>query len=370
MARFSEVTGSPSGSIDREAKVIRGVKILGAESRNKRRYPESVIQSAVPLYEGAKVNFDHPSRKGNPGERKFSDGGGVIKGCRFESGDGGKGIYGDLHYLESHPNTALFLERAERFPDSFGLSHIVEGELAWEGGAAVVKSIERVVGVDIVTDPATTSGLFESFEGEGMAKIRLIELFAGDDTVAKTLRENLEAAGIDPAMEVDVPAEDAPSGDDAVKMGFRAAIIAVIDDDTLDMAGKLAKVKELLKSEEKVMDSGPDPAAEPGMEEGGGEEAAAETAAAAESVDRKLAVVNAKELLLESNRKALPERIEALVAVSETTRKTLVEGWPADLAGGVDQAARPAVSKSARATQDVKAYASKWDAAVARSRNS
>ena len=46
--------------VDRQAGVIRGVKILGLESRNGRSYLPEALSQAAPLYEGAKVNVNHP----------------------------------------------------------------------------------------------------------------------------------------------------------------------------------------------------------------------------------------------------------------------------------------------------------------------
>lgn len=57
---------SSSVRVDRDSGVIRGVKLIGFESKNGRTYPPSVLKGAVHLYEGAKVNIDHPER--DPGE--------------------------------------------------------------------------------------------------------------------------------------------------------------------------------------------------------------------------------------------------------------------------------------------------------------
>ena len=46
--------------VEREAGVVRGVKILGLTSRNGRVYPAAVLEQARGLYEGAKVNVNHP----------------------------------------------------------------------------------------------------------------------------------------------------------------------------------------------------------------------------------------------------------------------------------------------------------------------
>src|SRR5215510_10167219 len=46
--------------VDREQAIIRGVKIIGLVSRNGRRYRSAALAQAVGMYEGAKVNVNHP----------------------------------------------------------------------------------------------------------------------------------------------------------------------------------------------------------------------------------------------------------------------------------------------------------------------
>ena len=46
--------------VDAAAGVVRGVKILGLTSRNGRSYKPEALAAAIPLYEGAKVNVNHP----------------------------------------------------------------------------------------------------------------------------------------------------------------------------------------------------------------------------------------------------------------------------------------------------------------------
>ena len=58
-------------NVDAEAGVLRGVKLLGMESRNKRRYKREGMQKAVSLYEGLKIYVDHPSRDDAGGEDQW-----------------------------------------------------------------------------------------------------------------------------------------------------------------------------------------------------------------------------------------------------------------------------------------------------------
>src|SRR5262245_8549331 len=52
--------------VDRDRGVIKGVKVLGFTSANRRRYAKEGVARAVKkrLYEGTKVFVDHPSRPG------------------------------------------------------------------------------------------------------------------------------------------------------------------------------------------------------------------------------------------------------------------------------------------------------------------
>jgi phenylpyruvate tautomerase PptA (4-oxalocrotonate tautomerase family) len=72
------------------------------------------------------------------------------------------GVYADLHYLTRHPLAEMIAEAAERMPEALGLSHNAEGRTTRQGDAEIVEEITRVVSVDLVSDPATTLGLFES----------------------------------------------------------------------------------------------------------------------------------------------------------------------------------------------------------------
>ncbi len=80
--------------VDRDSGVIRGVKLLGLTSRNGRRYREGALVEAIGLYEGSKVNINHP--KGHPlAPRDYQDRLGVVRGVQFRAGEG---LFGDLHF--------------------------------------------------------------------------------------------------------------------------------------------------------------------------------------------------------------------------------------------------------------------------------
>jgi hypothetical protein len=144
--------------VDRQSGVIHGVKVLGLESRNGRTYLPEAISEASPLYEEAKVNVNHP--KGNPtGPRDYQDRIGVIRNV---SARPGTGLFADFFFNPKHALAEQLMWDAEHTPENVGFSHNVEARLSRRGDLVVVEAITRVQSVDLVADPATTRGLFES----------------------------------------------------------------------------------------------------------------------------------------------------------------------------------------------------------------
>jgi hypothetical protein len=149
--------------VDREAGVIRGVKLLGLASRNGRRYREGALIEAVALYEGAKVNINHP--KGHPlSPRDYQDRLGVVRGVQFRSGEG---LFGDLHFNPKHALSEQLVWDAEHAPQNVGMSHNVLARTSRDGDDTVVEAITKVQSIDLVADPATTSGLYEHVAAGG-----------------------------------------------------------------------------------------------------------------------------------------------------------------------------------------------------------
>ena len=138
--------------------VIRGVKILGLESRNGRTYLPETLAEAAPLYERAKVNVNHP--RGNPlGVRDYQDRIGVIRNVAVRPGEG---LFADFHFNPKHALAEQLVWDAEHAPENVGFSHNVQARTARRGDRVVVEAITAVQSVDLVADPATTRGLFES----------------------------------------------------------------------------------------------------------------------------------------------------------------------------------------------------------------
>lgn len=167
--------------IDRSQSLIQGVKILGIKSRNGRTYLPHALTSAVALYEGAPVNVNHP--KGHPNTpRDYQDRIGRIENVRFRIGEG---LFGDFRYNPKHNLVEQLLWDAEHASENVGFSHNVQARVAPKDKQLAVEAITKVNSVDLVADPATTNGLFESTDKTTVCS---------DKTPTAVDNENLRAA--------------------------------------------------------------------------------------------------------------------------------------------------------------------------------
>ena len=155
---FSAGEASPMTN-DSDSGLISGVKILGLTSRNGRVYPPEVLREAAPLYEGAKVNVNHVSKEAARLPRDYRDRIGTVSNVVFKENSG---LFADFHYNPNHAQAKQLLWDAHNAPGNVGFSHCVEAVYHQENDVSVIDKIVRVISVDLVADPATTNGLFES----------------------------------------------------------------------------------------------------------------------------------------------------------------------------------------------------------------
>lgn len=168
--RLVECATMEGAQVDAAAGVVRGVKIIGRVSKNGREYTREALQNAAPLYEGVKVNVNHrPDAKSS---RAYQDRFGVLQAVESRA----DGLYGDLHYNPKHPLAEQFAWDAQHAPRNVGLSHDAFGRSVRRDGKVIIEEIKAVNSVDIVADPATTSGLFEHLEPEETMSLKEITL--------------------------------------------------------------------------------------------------------------------------------------------------------------------------------------------------
>jgi hypothetical protein len=163
LQEFADARGAEL-RVDRQRAVIQGVKILGLASRNGRTYLPEALAAAAGLYEGVKVNVNHP--KGGPlSPRDYQDRMGVIRGVALRPDEG---LFGDFYFNPKHALAEQLLWDAEHAAENVGFSHNVEARTARRGEQMVVEAILKVQSVDLVADPATTRSLFESADLAGL----------------------------------------------------------------------------------------------------------------------------------------------------------------------------------------------------------
>jgi hypothetical protein len=211
--------------VDLDKGIVYGVKILGPRSNNGREYSPNAMAQAAKFYEGLGVNLDHPSRDNPDEDRPVGSRFGVLRNVAVRPG----GVYGNLHYLKTHPNANQIVECAMRFPALIGMSHNAEGKVREsENGHVVVESIEKVRSVDLVQNPACASSLFES-QRFGNPSMKESESMT---TMTTDLREHFKAL-ISAAKDSDLPADE-KSDLISMVLAFKEDFTAALSGDTAD----------------------------------------------------------------------------------------------------------------------------------------
>lgn len=158
----------PTGEVLRESSVsgnlVQGVSLLGKVSENGRLYTDAALEDAVDLYAGVQVFLDHPTSselRDREGNRSVRDLVGRIRSPRVVA----ERVKGDVELLDREPTKSLVVALAEQMPDLVGMSHRARGEVRQtEDGGQMVTSLAEVFAVELVTEPATVSGLLESLD--------------------------------------------------------------------------------------------------------------------------------------------------------------------------------------------------------------
>ena len=157
---FSEAT------VDRETGMIQNVSLLGRVSANGRVYSTKAMGEAAELHKGVAIYVDHPTRSeasDRGGVRSVRDLAGQVISARVVRDR----VKGTVQALRGTDPGELLLALAE-MPEVAGFSHRATGTTSRDGsGDEVVDSITAVHGADVVSDPATTAGLFESIKNGG-----------------------------------------------------------------------------------------------------------------------------------------------------------------------------------------------------------
>ena len=157
---MTETFGFSGGQVDRTGAypVVKNVLLCGPSSANRRRYrPEAFAGGRVDRYANVPVFLDHAAARDS---RKFAEKIGTIENPRLR-GDGMP--IGDIAVNSGHPLAEAFLFDAQHKPAACGMSHVAQCDTR-SGKDGVEEIIELIAAesVDIVLQPATTRGLYES----------------------------------------------------------------------------------------------------------------------------------------------------------------------------------------------------------------
>lgn len=324
---FEETYQTARPIIDRVAGVIRGVKILGASSRNGRDYSPQALREAAAIYEGLGVNTNHPSRSTPNASRAVEEGVGWLENVSVRR----DGVYGDLFIIKSHPLANTLFEVAERKPDRFGLSHNAAGDVVERAGRRIVESIKSVRSVDLVQNPATVNSLFESEAPVARRRLKdlLHQLPAGSRRSHLARLLEADEMAFDAETEVAADAEDPEAEADPFDEATETMVLEVLRNADLTDEDKIAQITAIITGE-----------VEPTEDEAADDEAVDDPEApVTEAVLRKrLAEAEAELLeakaekearrLLEAARlEVTDKRVNLLKSVKPGTRQDLIEEW-------------------------------------------
>ena len=151
------------GEIFKEAKfddenlIIRNASLLGAESLNGYAYTERALEDAARMLEGAPQFLDHGSML-NTG-RGVMDSFSRVRSVRYDRR--AHKLFGDMELVDTPLIRNEVFPRMKQFADRFGNSIVAEGEFERMEDGNFVTSLTAVHSCDLVSDPATTKGLFE-----------------------------------------------------------------------------------------------------------------------------------------------------------------------------------------------------------------
>lgn len=315
---IERITESITGfdRIDRDAGIIRGVKIIQPKSKNGRRYLQEALQEAAPMYESMRVYIDHIDPEKKNKQRSKSDRWGKLVNVKEADG----GLVGDLHYLKSHSLTEPILESIERFEDT-GLSHDASGMVERRDGETVVTKIEKVHSVDFVEEAATNRNLFEGVEDRPMKK-----------KVLAVLREGVEDKSVSRCLARLAEQKDAP---DLEALEMEVADGAT-DDQILSSAGSslfsaLFEGKTFSEGVDALRVLVEDPAAKsdpPKEDQGLVESLQRELQELKEERAREKSEASCRSLLEAAGVEVTDKRLEYLMAIPEGKRQNLVDEFP------------------------------------------
>lgn len=228
MQTLTEQFAFTGGKVLREGPypIIKDVLLCGTKSKNGRDYLASAFPVGMKLYEGRSVFLNH-----NYGtERQFGEKLGWVENERRR--EDGMPV-GDIGINPKHAEAESVLWVAEHKPDFAGFSHVADLDARRSStGQLTVEHVAEIKSLDLVVNPATTKGFYES-TGKTMSQItlkKLSEKFGGKWGSEKLTRftKMLEMEGIPEDISMPEPAEEV-NPDEALTEAIKTLGSAIVD---------------------------------------------------------------------------------------------------------------------------------------------
>jgi hypothetical protein len=156
--KYSKIVEGKGGSY-----VIEGMAVLGPKSKNNRFYPKETRRAATKVFEGIRAYCNH-TKKGEEDEpRIVQELIGVHRNVRFD--ERSDMLRSDLHLSPTQLVREYIIPHAKSNPGIIGNSISASGKIKDDG---TVLEITKGRSIDLVAEPATTSGIYESMGNIGM----------------------------------------------------------------------------------------------------------------------------------------------------------------------------------------------------------
>jgi len=175
--------------------LVRGMKLLGLESRNGRTYDTHGVRSTgSDRLTGARVFLNHPAQATDA--RRYEDQIGSVVTAKYREG---QGHFGDVRFNPKHAVYEQLMWDIRNNPSGLGMSinaSLKVGRQRDSAGRIVVEGIHSIRSVDIVTHPATTNGVFEHEETDvaELTPEQLLEGLKSHPEILEQLRQDDAAA--------------------------------------------------------------------------------------------------------------------------------------------------------------------------------
>ena len=153
-----------TGVFDKKNLIVKDHKVLGIISKNGYTYPIATQQEALPIFEGAKAYLNHPTTKEMGEARNVRDLIGYHKNLRVKE----DGTYSDLHLINNRTVQDYVIPVAETASHLIGSSVVIRGKMKnVKDSLPQIEKIYACRSIDLVSEPATTNGLYESDQHTG-----------------------------------------------------------------------------------------------------------------------------------------------------------------------------------------------------------